>query len=107
MEEEDELIPADSGNDVRFPKGVSEAMGQGDQHEVAGLVTETVVDWFEAVQVDDEKGKPLFFPVGQQDKLFQVLIQEPSVGKTGEGVLEGDEVNALVGLEPGHRPGNR
>ncbi len=56
---------------------------------VAYVVAEGVVDLFEAVEVDHEKGGSGTGALGVEEGCDEALLEEPAVGETGELVVEG------------------
>ena len=50
------LVPAQAGREITLPESAAEDLGQLDQHAVADLMAQTVVDHFEIVDVDESYG---------------------------------------------------
>ena len=55
---------------------------------VADLVTQVVVDDLEAIDVAEQDRHALARALGLQQRVVEVVEQEPPVGQAGEGVLE-------------------
>src|SRR5207302_2499426 len=59
------------------------------QQLVTGGVAEAVVDQLEVVQVHIEDGSPVAAPAGTRQRLSDTVVEELTVGKAGERVVEG------------------
>ena len=55
-QQDQELVAADAGDDVRVARAGAKQVGDLDEHPVAVRVTERVVDLLEAVEVEAEDG---------------------------------------------------
>ena len=74
-----------------------------DQHFVAGLVTEFVVDGLEIVQVDEAQNTGAADPPGNGQGLAKLLVETPAVEQAGEFVLVGEgfqRCDALITSRP-------
>src|SRR5262249_26311203 len=87
-EDQDELLAAEpgggSGGQILFQQ-----VGDGDQHPVASVVGQRVVDLFEMVQVDHGDGERGAGRGGLVDQGGQVLVDVTPVAQAGERVTAG------------------
>ena len=85
--QDDELVAAESGRQIARPQGAGEPTGELDEHEVAGRVSEAVVDLLEAVQVEVVDGRPVARRLGQRG--VQACDELRAVGQSGQRVVSG------------------
>lgn len=84
-----ELIGADPGDCVTRPGDGPKAIGHRDQHHVAGVVAQAVVDHLEAVDVDEEHRDLVVVAMGPVETGLEAIEQQGAVGETGQVVVEG------------------
>ena len=65
-----------------------QALGDLEQHRVAGRVAEAVVDRLEVVEIDEDHGEPGVLAPGAQDRVPHALDEQRAVGEVGDGVVE-------------------
>ena len=65
-----------------------EALGDGDEQEVAGRVAEAVVDRLEVVEVDEEHGEVAVRAGDPRERVLDPIAEEALVGQVGERVVE-------------------
>ncbi|MPN58056.1 hypothetical protein SDC9_205754 [bioreactor metagenome] len=51
-EDDDKFVTAQAGDRIAFTQGILHPLGDGDQELIAGLMSEAIVDRFEAIEVD-------------------------------------------------------
>ncbi|MND40604.1 hypothetical protein D3C80_313450 [compost metagenome] len=76
----------------------AQAVGQGDQQLVAGLVAELFVDALEVVQADAEHRHAALQAAGVLEDLVELLLQLLAVGQAGEEVVLGHAQQAVLGF---------
>jgi hypothetical protein len=74
-----------------------QALGDGDEHAVAGVVPEEIIDRLEAVNIEHHQRHLGSHPVGEGDRLLQTVLQQELVRQAGQGVVVGQEPGALLG----------
>ena len=89
LAEDGELVAAEAGHGVAGPDDLLEALAQGDQQPVAGVVAERVVDELEPVQVQEEHGHRGAAALGAGQGEGDPVQEEDPVGQAGEGVVGG------------------
>ena len=98
-----ELVPALPSDDVAGARHAPQPRGDLDQEPVADRVAEIVVDQLEVVEIGEEHGGGRTAAIGRGDRRRQVLMEQRPVGEVGEGVVEGQVRQSLLGLLPrGH-----
>ena len=96
-----ELVAAEPGDDVVGPELVLQTARHLHQELVAGVVTQAVVDELEAIKVQKHHGKALLGMVdGRLHGGAQMLAKAAPVGQAGQGVVEGDVLQAGLGIAP-------
>ena len=83
------LVPAEAGHGVAGPDDLLEALAQGDQQPVAGVVAERVVDELEPVQVQEQhrhRGGCAWVLARARAILSR---KNTRLGEAGEGVVGG------------------
>ena len=66
-----------------------QALGDLEQHRVAGGVAEAVVDRLEVVEVHEDDGQPRALAARARDRVADALDEQRAVGEVGDGVVEG------------------
>ena len=96
-EEDEELVPAQPGDDLGGAVGRLQAARHRHQDLVAHLVPEPVVDGLEAVEVEDEHGdrSRRALPLGQG--VGEAVGEQRAVGKAGERVVQVGVGQRLLG----------
>ena len=84
-----ELIPTETGDGVRRPHQLLEAVGHGHQEAVARRMPEPVVDGLEVVQVEVEEHGAGLAAVQRRRGLAQPVGQQGTVGQAGQLVVQG------------------
>ncbi len=93
-----ELVPAQSGDQVGLPDGAEEPGVELLEDLVAAVVAEGVVDLLEAIQVEYQEREAGVRPPGRRDGVSDMPDQQGAVGEAGQLV-----VRRLVGqLRLGH-----
>src|SRR5690606_38480823 len=93
VEQQQELIATQPGEQVAAVGERSQPVGHGTQQRVADIVAEAVVDAFEMVQVDEQQGQRQAIGKG----LVQLDEQVVATGDIGQLVEVGQETQALLG----------
>ncbi|MNS75758.1 hypothetical protein D3C72_1092860 [compost metagenome] len=76
----------------------AQAIGQGQQQLIAGLVAELLVDPLEVVQADTQYRDPALQAAGVDQDLVQLLLQLLAVGQAGQEVVLGHAQQAVLCL---------
>jgi hypothetical protein len=96
LEQDGELVAAGAGHGVAGAHAVG---GRPSatllEEQVAGVVAEGVVDFLEAVEVDDQHGGLGGVAAGQVDGGGKAVLKEAAVGQRGEGVMQGEVLVVL------------
>ena len=101
LEEHAELVAADARDEVVAAHARLQARGHDLQQAVADLVAEAVVDLLEVVHVEEQERRGLVVPARVRHRLARALGEHRAVGKPGERVVVGEELEALrVVLQP-------
>ncbi len=89
LAQDGELVAAEAGHGVAGPDDLLEALAQGDQQPVAGVVAERVVDELEPVQVEEQHRHRGAAALGPGQGQGDPVQEEDPVGQAGEGVVGG------------------
>ena len=89
LEQDDELVAAEPRQRVAGAHGPTQPFADDPEQLVADLVAEVVVDELEAVDVAEEHGHLAAGPVRLEQRVVEVVEQQPPVGQAGQRVLEG------------------
>ena len=96
-ENDDELVAAEPHDRVGRPDAIDHAFGDGFQQLVARVVPQAVVDEFEIVEIDEQHRHPTVVALRIQHGLRQAVVEQGAVGKPGQRVMVGHEMNAVFG----------
>ena len=106
VEEDDELVTAEAGDQVVGSQDRADALGDLAEQVVADVVAAGVVDQLEAVDVEEEEGDVGAVPTGPGQCLFEVVEELRPVGQAGERVVQGPVGPSRLDLAAvGHVPG--
>ena len=76
----------------------AQAIGQGQQQLVAGLVTELLVDALEIVQAHAQHGHAMLQAAGVGEDLVELFLQLLAVGQAGEEIVLRHALQAVFGF---------
>lgn len=93
-----ELVAAQPRQGTETAAVTTQAVGQGQQQLVTGLVTELFVDALEVVQAHTKYGDPALQAAGVHQDLVQLLLQLLAIGQAGEEVVLGHAQQAVFRL---------
>src|SRR5690606_34665330 len=79
LDEHDELIAAEPGDDIRAPETTFEALRDLLEQPVAGLVAERVVDQLEAIEIDEQHGELALAAPRRLDGVIEQLREHAAV----------------------------
>ena len=65
------------------------------------MVAQAVVDFLEAVEVDEHQGQAAFFALGDVQAGLELLLQHVAVGQRGQCVVQGHVLQLVLGLVAG------
>lgn len=74
------------------------------EKEVAGRMAVGVVDLLELVEVNENDGDAVGLHMGQPQGFRQLGVEHGAVGKSGQCIVVGQELDRLAGLEPVPEP---
>ncbi len=89
LEQDGELVAAEARRGVARADAVVEALGDLQQHGVAGGVAEAVVDRLEVVEVHEDHGQPGALAPCARERVAHALDEQRAVGEVRHGVVEG------------------
>ena len=89
LEQDGELVAAEAGGGVARADAGVQALGDLQQHRVAGGVAEAVVDRLEVVEVHEDHGEPAALAPGPRDRVPHPLDEQRAVGEVGDRIVEG------------------
>src|SRR6185503_3072655 len=85
---EDELVAAEARGHLVAADGAAQALGDGEQEAVAGVVAETVVDDLEAVEVDEQDGDAAAAAVDAVERALEAAHEQQAARQPGERVTQ-------------------
>src|SRR5690606_17123092 len=97
--EDHELVAAVPENPTGVADHRDQTLGHRPHETVTDLVTVGVVDVLQAVEVDAEDGSLRAGDLRTGDVLLEPLSEKPSVGQTGEGVVQCEAYELSPGLD--------
>src|SRR5579872_5141842 len=83
----DKFVASQAGDRVLVPRPFFEPGGDLVQEQVASGVAERVIDDFEVIEVEKQKGQLLFAPAGGGHGLAQAVLEKCAIGKAGDRVV--------------------
>ena len=92
-----ELVASHARYGIALAQGGFHALAYGDQHGIAGVVTVTIVDRLDVVQIEEDYRQRLAVAVTVDDGLFQPVGQQQTIGQAGQWVEVGDALEELLG----------
>ena len=95
--DDDELVAAEPRDRLCLAQQVHEALGNPCQQLVSGIVTESVVDQFEAVEIEKEHCRVLAVASGFGDCLADAVLEQGAVRQSGQGIVVSKEMDMLFG----------
>ena len=101
LHHDDELVAAEPGHSVRLADDGLQVLGRSHEQLVAGLVAQGVVDPLDVVEVDEQDGDVAAVPARAGQRLLEPVQQQPAVGQAGEGVVQGECHQLVLGGPPG------
>lgn len=87
--QQNKFVATEAGQRVCVADTGSQAFGHDLEQLVAGLMTETVIDQFEVVEIDEHHGQQQPVALGIGDRLGQPVLQQIAIGQAGNGVVIG------------------
>ena len=93
---------------VRLAKVLHQPSRDRDQHQVAALVTEGVVDGLEVIEIDEDHRDLVAFAAGAGEGALEAVIEEAAVGQAGQAVVRREILDLCHGIaalgDVGQRP---
>ena len=81
-----EFVAAQAERGVRGAEGFLKSGGNGAQYVIAPQVSELIIHFLEAVQIERDKAERVSVAFRAIEFLFKQRIKEPAILKTGEGI---------------------
>jgi hypothetical protein len=94
----DEFVAAKPHHRVGRPYAIDHSARDDLEKLVAGVMAEAVVHDLEIIKVDEYHRHPAVVPPRVQQSLRKTVLEQGAVGKPGECVMVGQEMNAIFGL---------
>ena len=88
LQEDRELVAAESRHRVGHPGARAEPLGRGDEQPVAHLVAQAVVHLLEVVEVEEQHRQRVPVAAGERQRMADPVAEERPVGEPGERVVE-------------------
>ena len=92
-----ELVATQPRHRIGRPQGAAQPHRHFLQHLIAGVVAERVVDFLEAVEIDQQHGEAALIAMRSQDRLLQPVLEQRAIGQIGQRIVIGEIGNALIG----------
>ncbi|MNJ58494.1 hypothetical protein D3C77_541270 [compost metagenome] len=86
-QENDELVTAQASHGIDVSNLFFQALGDAFEQQVTDGMTETVVDMFEAVQVEEQHGSLAFRGLGAGEGSLQAALEQGAVWQSGERIM--------------------
>ena len=100
LADDDELVAAQPGHGVARPQRRVDAARDADQHLVADVVAERVVDVLEPVEVDEQHGDGARAAVRAGQRGVEPVAQQPPVRQVGQAVVQRRVHEHALGVAP-------
>ncbi len=103
--QDSELVPAQASDRIHGPERAPQARADLLQEDVAGRVSQRVVDLLESVEIQHEERQRRPLPIARQNGLVETVAEKDAVGQAGQEiverlVLEGRELDHALGHVP-------
>ncbi len=95
---EDEFIAAMAGKHVDVSNRCLQPIAGSFETDIAQLVSQVVVDLFEAIQINATDCNQLALTPGGDGRLTQPILQQGSIGQPGQEVIVGTMDNLVIKL---------
>jgi hypothetical protein len=89
LEEDRELVSAQTGGRVGGPQTFMQSLGHRHQQLITGCVAQAVVDRLEVVEVEEQNGKRITSAILSRKCVLHPVREEGPVGEVGQGIVEG------------------
>ena len=96
LEEDGELVAAETGSGVTRPQRTHQPSGHRHQELVAGAVPKTVIDQLEIVEVQEQDSQRRQGPSSASQGMFEAVPEQGPVGQPGERIVEGLVLERLL-----------
>ena len=96
-EDDDELIPAEPGEQIVVARHFLKPLGDGGKQLVPNGVSQRVVDLLEVVQIDEQEGAA--FPRFEaQQQSFALVVERLAIWKAGQSIERGQRLDRSLGV---------
>ena len=88
LEQDRELVSAEARDRVRGTQAGAQPLAHGDQHLVARIVAEAVVDLLEPVEVEQQHGDDLIAPSQARERVLEPVREQRAVRQVCQRIVE-------------------
>ena len=93
-----EFVAAEARDHAVGLEDAFDPLGDRLQHGIAGDVAEQIVDFLEAVEVEEQHGKAAVGAAMRREFGLQLLVEAGAVRQFGQRIVMGEEMDILFGL---------
>jgi hypothetical protein len=86
FQQDHELVTAETGHESRFRQACTDALGDGDQQQIAVLVPQRVIHVLEVIQIQQQHGAGRIRP-GARHRPVELVVERPAVRQAGQVVV--------------------
>src|SRR5258707_700178 len=87
LEQDRELVAAEAADGVVRPYTLTQSLGDLDEHAVAHVVAEAVVDDLEAVEVEEQQRRGVVALPRVHDRELELLHEPGTIPQAGEAIV--------------------
>ena len=99
-QQDGELVAAKPCHGVRLTKRGTQPRRHDLQHLIAGVMSERVVDVFEAVEIENQQRQRTHLALGLEQPLVQSIVKQGSVREVGQLVVKGEIRHSFAFAKP-------
>ena len=89
IEHHHELVAPQPGHQILTPVAILQPLCDRFQHPVSGRMSQTIVDPFEIVQIDEQDPEAVFTSLRMGDSPLEMILQHAPVGQIGQCIVSG------------------
>ena len=89
IEHHHELVAPQPGHQILTPVAILQPLCDRFQHPVSGRMSQTIVDPFEIVQIDEQDPEAVFTSLRMGDSPLEMVLQHAPVGQIGQCIVRG------------------
>jgi hypothetical protein len=87
VENDHELVAAEARHHIARPQREAQPVRHFEQEQVAGLVTQRIVDDLEPIEIDEQHRKTMIVALRGVDRLAQQRVEGFAVRQVGQAVM--------------------